>query len=71
MNYDGLQTYFSNFLILRALSVKKYQKHEILFLFHQDYFLRFLQKYPFFAFICSLRLKLIYIHKNKVYSTFP
>ncbi len=43
---------FSNFLILRALSVKKYQKHEILFLFHQDYFLRFLRKYPFFAFIC-------------------
>ena len=61
---------FSNFLILRALNVNMYQKYEFLFLFHQDYFVRFLLKYHFFAFICSLRLKLIYIHKNKVSSMF-
>jgi hypothetical protein len=35
-------------------------------------FLRILWKYPFFVFIWpSLRLKLIYIHKNKVNSMFP
>jgi hypothetical protein len=30
-----------------------------------------LRKYTFFVFICQLRLKLIYNHKNKVYSVFP
>ena len=61
----GRLDYFSDFT-----GVKMSQKHEILFLFHQDYFVKFSLKYKFFALICSLRLKLIYIHKNKVYSMF-
>ena len=39
---------FSKFQILWALSVKKHQKHEILFLFYQDYFVRFFMKISIF-----------------------
>jgi hypothetical protein len=62
---------FSNFLILRALSRKKVPKITYFICCSSRLFLRILWKYSFFVFIWPLRLKLIYIHKNKVYSMFP
>jgi hypothetical protein len=62
---------FSNFLILRALRRKKVPKIRNFICCLSRLFLRILWKYPFFVFIWPLRLKLIYIHKNKVYSMFP
>ena len=61
---------FLNIRILQALHEKSTKNIECYFLLILIIFKNFKENIQFFVFICQLRLKVTYNHKNKVYSIF-